>query len=544
MAGRDPLPRVVSDAAPAFEAVTDLRATRRRRRVGDVAWGDMAYRVYTASFAGLVMVVFLAGLIGDRPLGGPTVDEVARRAPAWAGVLLAVAALAGVRSGRRGGPLSMEAADVHHLLSAPIARRTVLRRPLLSVLGYGLAGGAVVGAIAGGLAAQRLPGADAAWLACGALFGAMVMASATGAALVAGSRALPPLVPVAVAVALLAWAVLDVAGVVTGAPTSHAASVVRWPLRFDVWPLLAVVVLAAVVVWGAWHIGGLSIEAARRRTDLVGQIRFAVTQQDLRSVVLLRRQLADERPRATPILRLPTPADPRFAVEARDLQSVLRWPAVRALRVLVLGAGAGLALHGVAAGTTPLLLLAGVALYVAALDALEPLAQEVDHPTLRCGYPMPTGLLFVRHLAVPVGIMGICAAVAVVVARLAGAAAGDATNATGFGPILVLTAATAAVAGGAISIVSEVPVGTEDQLGQPVEIAGPRVLMRLAWPPVLATAGCLPVLVAVRAQGDSVSAVRGAAGLVLASVGVVLLWVRYREDLRTWMAEAGKVDER
>src|SRR4051794_41361499 len=38
----------------------------------------------------------------------------------------------------------------------------------------------------------------------------------------------------------------------------------------------------------------------RSRTELVGQLRFAVTLQDLRTVLVLRRQLAQERPRARP----------------------------------------------------------------------------------------------------------------------------------------------------------------------------------------------------------------------------------------------------
>ena len=40
------------------------------------------------------------------------------------------------------------------------------------------------------------------------------------------------------------------------------------------------------------------------------------------------------------------------------------------------------------AGTTPLVVLAGLALFVAGLDTVEPLAQEVDHPSRRDASPL------------------------------------------------------------------------------------------------------------------------------------------------------------
>ena len=80
---------------------------------------------------------------------------------------------------------------------------------------------------------------------------------------------------------------------------------------------------------------------------------------------------------------------------------MLRWPVPRLVRLLALAGIAGMSLRGVWNGTTPLLVPAGLALWVAALDAIEPLAQETDHPGLRDGYPLAEGELMVRHLAVP-----------------------------------------------------------------------------------------------------------------------------------------------
>ena len=68
---------------------------------------------------------------------------------------------------------------------------------------------------------------------------------------------------------------------------------------------------------------------ARRRAGLVAQLRFAVTLQDIRTVVLLRRQLSQETPRNRPWIpmkrggRLPP-------IWRRDWQSYFRFPLVRA----------------------------------------------------------------------------------------------------------------------------------------------------------------------------------------------------------------------
>ena len=60
-------------------------------------------------------------------------------------------------------------------------------------------------------------------------------------------------------------------------------------------------------------------------------------------------------------------------------------------RVAALGAVAGLCAYGTWRGTTPLIIVAGIALFIAALDAIEPLAQEVDHPDRAQGVPVERG---------------------------------------------------------------------------------------------------------------------------------------------------------
>ena len=196
-----------------------------------------------------------------------------------------------------------------------------------------------------------------------------------------------------------------------------------WPLVGDsasfLLPLAGALAAVAVAVLGLRWIGGTSLEAALRRAGLAAELRFAVTLQDLRTVILLRRQLASELPRHRPWLRLRGSARRSGgAVRRRAWQSFLRWPAARVARVCVLGAVAGAAVCGAWQGTTPLVLVAALALLVAGFDAVEPLAQEVDHPTRRDLLPVLPKQLIRRHLVAPTALMLGVVLVAVVTALL------------------------------------------------------------------------------------------------------------------------------
>lgn len=526
----------------AYRAVSDLRRARRTRRLAGASWGDLAYRAYTTALATLVAVVFLSGVVGDDVLGPAAIDQLVADGPAWAGVIVALVVLAGVRSGARGGPLAVEAPDVQHLLLGPADRTHVLRRPTIGLLGYGIATGAAVGGLAGSLVDQRVGGAAAPWVGSGAVLGAATTALALGLALLTSSRVLPRVPIVLAAWALLAWSVAVAAGApVPDAPTTLLGGVAVWPLELDPLSIIPVVVAPAIAIAGAWAVGGISVDAARRRTALVGQLRFAVTQQDLRTVVLLRRQLAAEIPRRRPWFgALPRPLARRFPVLARDLRSIARWPVVRLVRVIVFGAAAGLALRGMWAGTTPLVVVAGIALYVAALDAAEPLAQDVDHPLLLASNPMPDGAVLVRHLAQPVLVM-----IGVGLVAIAAATAVDPDPTVWrVGAVALLPGAAAAVAGAAITVVSDVPTVGDAAMATP-EVAGPRLLFRTVWPPLVAVLGTVPVLAArgaSSAEGAGSSAPLAACAVaavpVLALCAAVAGWVRHREAIHRAMAEA------
>jgi hypothetical protein len=203
----------------------------------------------------------------------------------------------------------------------------------------------------------------------------------------------------------------------------------------------------------------------------------------------------------------------------------------------VLCIGVALALRGVWDGTTPLVLLAGIAGYVAALDAIEPLAQEIDHPTMLRSYPVAQGMILVRHLVAPVLVLMGFGAVALGVAWAVGPSAEVLT----VGAITLVSSSVASVAGAAVSVVSEAVLDQSSEAMMPPEVAGPRVVIRTLWPPLVAVIGMLPVLAAQRMMrnGEPVESIAIAvAGASLALSAIVFTWVRYRADLHEAMGQA------
>jgi len=236
-----------------------------------------------------------------------------------------------------------------------------------------------------------------------------------------------------------------------------------------------------------------------------------------------------ELPRLRPWVRLRVRGTERRAVWRRGLRGALRWPAARVGRLVLLGVVAGLALRGVWAGTTPLLALAGVALFLAGLDATEAMAQELDHPSLTESVPVAASSLRVRHLPVAVAVMALVAAVGVAAAVLVE----PGTGALELALICAPAAALAGLAGAGASLVST-PDPMEAML-MPPEVTGAYQAFRIARPLVLAIAGTLPVLAARAAAGagGSATATAGIAALaVVAGFGVFVAWLHSREALQ------------
>ena len=509
------------------DALRDLRRARRRNRLATVHWVDALYRVYLTGLGGLAAVIVISGWFPDEQLDAAQVDQVVARGPAWIGLVAAVAVGVGLRSGARGGPLTLEPAAVQHELLAPVDRNAALRGPALKQLRFLAFAGAVLGGVSGVLAAHRLPVHAATEAVAGAATIALGAALAYGVALVAGGRRLHQGLATTAAIVVVAWSVADGISGWTTSPLTLLGSLALWPLEAAPLGLVSLPLAAAAVAAGLRWLDGLSLEAARRRAGLVSQLRFAVTLQDVRTVVLLRRQLSQERPRSRPWLRLPR-GGAVHPVWQRDLHGLLRFPAVRIARIGVLGVAAGLALGAVWEGSAFLVIPAGLALYVAAYDAVEPVAQEVDHPTRWDALPGPPGNVLLHHLVVAFLVMvlvcGLAAASALVL--VPASVVGELTL------VLIVPVAGAATIAAAISTaLGAADMSALTALGG--DVMGFVLVLRLVIPPALVLAAIAPVL----AAGTDPAAVQGTAVSNAASWSILacfagLIWLRVRTPQR------------
>ena len=526
-------------AGPAL-ALRDLRRARHHRHREDFDWVETLYRVYVTFLSAVVAVWLSVSRVTDAAAQGSGLADIRDHGAAVAGLAVAFLVALGVRSGSRGGPLSLEGADVRIVLLAPVGRRLALRAPALRQVRSSAFAGLCVGAVAGNLAGQRLPGDFAGWVASGAAYGLLAALLATGAALLGCGLRLSRRAGTALGAAVLAWSMADlVAGVATSPLTRvgrlglaalpdevGGGSVSGGPVTVAV--ATAVVLVVAGGAAAAARLGDVSLEAAEHRGRLAAQLRFALSLQDLRAVVLLRRRLAAEEPRPRPWLRVEGRAwgagrsdGVSAAVRRRGFQSLLRWPVTRILRVAGLGIAAGFAAAGAWEGTTPLVIVAGAALFVAALDALEPLAQEMDHPSRRDSFPVAPGRMATAALLVPTVALALTTAVGVGIAvAVLGVPAGPML-------ITVIPATAGAVAGGTASLVLE-PVSAAELMSRyPVpEAAGPVLVARLGFAPGLAMSGWLPLLAGRAALGEGFSPGAAVFQSGVALVGISVLVVR------------------
>lgn len=513
-------------------ALFDLRRTRKRRRLGDIEWFDSAYRVYLVALFGGGGVLWLSGAIGTDQVSAATARAISEHGPSWLGVLGALAVLIGARSGAQGGPLALEAADVSMVMLAPVDRGIALRRPavqrLRSALGLGIAAGAVAGQLAG----RRLPGSATAWAGAGALFGLTVGLLWFGAALLAHTTRVKLAVITAGGLALLAWQVI---AALTGGPGPFdtLGSLALWGWRQHAVDLVVVVVAVALASIGLSRVGRTSLEALARRSSLVAQLRFAVTMQDLRTVVLLRRQLNQEHSRSRPWLRLRAGGrgDP---VIGRGLRGLMRMPLTRAVRIAVIAAVVGASVAGAGRGSTALIAVAALAGFLLGLETMEPLSQEIDQPNHTDSFPVARGSLLVRHLVAPLVVL-VPAAVVAGAAALAVLRRSDMVVPVA---ILALPVVLAGACGGVVSIVRDAPDPFSSQNQQaflPPEMAGFQTTMRLLFPLVVSVLGVsAPLFVRsalLKGSAPTPAALRGLAGCILV-IGATVAWVRYRDQVK------------
>lgn len=517
------------------DLLKQIRETRRDRHprakgMDRLAIIEMAALSWGFGAAGLWL------LVQGRPLSGAALVLVARFGPGAIGLLVALLVAGSLRSGLHGGPLAPERADVLNLLLAPVDRALVLRPVALRALLVSAGAGAVLGATMAAVSQSRLGGNPAAWALAGAAAGALAGLLTTAPAMLASGRHLDRRLATAVALLLAAGAVADLAVGTAFSPAAWVGAIALWPLHPGWLGLAAVPVVLALAGLALISAPGCSVEALERRAGLIELLRFVASMLDVRGFMRTRALLAQESPRSRPWLRIAAwrSGGDWMAVWQRHWRSLLRWPAWRLGRVLLLALAAGGAFLLTWTGASYMLLVAGFLAYMTGLEILEAWWQAVERPGLTDLLPTTRRALLVRHLgaaAVTTALAGLLPLVAVAVwLRPPGLVIGAA--ALGLVPLAIAIALGSALRGRdditTIEIVAQQVVApTQAVLDLP--IVGALRIFRIAIPPAIVTAGFAPLLVAhsaLAAGGDPIGAELDAALLVVAAVLLVVAGLR------------------
>lgn len=524
------------DVEASTAALNDLRHARRHSHADEGHWIDALYRVYMSGLIATVAIFLGAGLFGDVKLNPAEQQQFLEVAIPWLGFAFACAVAIGLRSGGRGGPLTLQAATVQHELLAPIPYEVTLREPAIKQLRFLGFAGLSVGACIGALAMRRFPENPVPVIIASAVGFALVAVLSASVAMIASGRRIGRTLSNVLALAVVAWSAVDVVFKTTTSPMTLLAHLTFAGVSFDPLSLITIVMVAAAFFAALASLGGTSIDDARRRAGLVSQLRFAVTLQDIRTVVLLRRQLAQETPRGRPWIRMKrggrTPA-----IWRRDWRSYFRYPITRVLRMVLLAIVAGVCL-GLSYTVKPAFLIAAVALYLAGYDAVEPLAQEVDHPSRWDDLPIDHGKVLLTHLPAAWVVM-------VLLCLIAGASAlilAPSDVVVTLLPILIVPVSVGSMTGAALSTVMGSP-DVAKMMGSAgaADTMGFLLMFRLVFPPSLTVAAMAPMF----ALGAVADPTKGIAADPLSTVRVSnfvtyavllsafsLIYIRYQKPAR------------
>jgi hypothetical protein len=525
----------VTSATIGIDALRAMRSDRRKHRVEDMDWFEALYRVYLAAFLGLGAIFFLSGLVGDAAFTSADLVNIHTHSPHVVGLAAALAVFIGLRSGANGGPLAVEDAEVRHVLMAPISHAQVLRHPAIQRLRTFAFAGALTGGVANQLLGRRVPNHPSLGLFAlyGAIAGAIIGVLFMVSALLAHGLGLARWMSTAIATLLLGWQIAVTFGDTNIAgPFDVVGSVALGWSRVKVFDAVGVLVILVLTAVSISLVGRFSLEALARRSALVSQMKFAVTLQDVRTVVLLRRQLSQEHMRVKPWVKVPRVLR-RDVVVGRGFRSMMHFPLRRIIRMKLLVIAAAGALVLAWRGTTPMVVPAGLALFVLGLDVVEPLSQEVDQPDRTDALPVERGLIMTKHLIVPAiaSLLFLPAGVITVLVLEPGA------SSVGYAVLLGIIALWGGVAGATINSVKGAPdplSGANQGLALPPEVSGMGTVIRSGWPPVVSILACLPVLAlryGVEQQTDILGNTLRATGGVVILLVLVAGWVRQRDAI-------------
>ncbi len=383
-------------------ALKDLSRARRRHFVEKTDLVNALYKAYMVGAALLVGGSLLVGLVQAAPLGSATQAEAIKYGPLYFGLAFAVVIFAGLRSGSRGGPLALQGADVRMILLSGVPRSHLLRSRAASQVRSAAAPAVLVGGLIGGIAHRALGAGTFRLVVEGALLGVVGVIAYFGSGYVASGFRMGKWSASGLGGLLILWAAWGIYRPNGYFPGIWLGKLFFSQSYFAYSAGMAVFVLLLFAA-GLYFLPGLSLEQLEERARLVGTLRFAATMRDIRTVILLRRQLSGEKPRSghSSLSRVPIGSGQTAVVSKRSLQSVYRWPPERLLRFVILAGISGFAARLMWSGSLFPLAIALIALYVGATDLLEPLSQFADHPDAIAGIGIPVAKVESRLLIVP-----------------------------------------------------------------------------------------------------------------------------------------------
>jgi hypothetical protein len=442
----------------AAERLADVRHFERYARPPKPL-GTRLEAVYILALATGTVGLLIYGTASSVLADWITADRMAIWGPS---VMLVGLALVG-RWGTWQGPVVFRPADIGFLLGAPLPRAGLVTPRLR----WALARGVVVGGLVAGVALVGLAGngrsvavSSAAGLVAGvALYGTLAIALAWAVESSArGSRWLGRLLPVVLAIAAGMAALAHAGGidrkiVLWSGPWGWAVQ----PVTETAWGV-ALALLAVAAGVAAWvtlrNAAGCSTERHALRAEAREGAAASLSALNIRTAQLALRRVEGKRGfRAR--TRLPLPRRAASAIPWRDLSALLRAPG-RVAEAVVLGA-AGTALAVTQANHFPATALAALVSYVAVARLFEPLRLEVDTPgSSRILLVQPFGRVLLSHVAVPVAVVVLAGALAVVPCAITGSIVGRPAGVAAIAlialPTVALCAALSARRGGRIPL--------------------------------------------------------------------------------------------
>ncbi|HSC03080.1 MAG TPA: hypothetical protein VLC49_07165 [Solirubrobacteraceae bacterium] len=436
----------------------------RARRTRSLA--QRAQTVYTAIVVGGIFGVLLYGTASSALADVISVRSVGR----WGPSLMLVGFVAAGFWGAVQGPVVLSAADVAHLLSAPLSRAELVARPLRRALSIGAGVGVIVaGVLLVGLTGR---GRD---VALARTFGAVAGIGLAGVVCVALAWMVSISARAERWLRLVRWPAVAVAGglvlgAVLGGRVGRTVALWSGPWGWTIsaggsgsgWivRLVCAAVATFVVIVVAWRRRGVGeTERFARRAEGRAHLQASLMDLDVRTG---RRDLLDVsgfvvgrgpgwgvrlsgwvRPRLASVgaRRSGGRRVASLAVVWRDVATAARFPARVAESVVLAAGGAALVLLDVA---RPVAVVAGALLiYAAGAWLLEPMRIELDTPSRpQVFLGVRPGRALLAHTVLPALVVFCSVALCAVVLALAGVLAADELSAA-----LALVAGAPAVAG-------------------------------------------------------------------------------------------------